>query len=629
MKYYLRVAFLIAFLVNSALMISCLAVNLSHDSIPRLDNPISVEYLNKNLTKSAPRLVLNPSIRKKLKYKLKTDPVTGNLYRAIHLSAMEILEKPLLERKLEGRRLLRVSREMLYRINMLGMVYNLEENQQVLNRINDEVVAVCNFSDWNPSHFLDVAEMAMAVAFALDWTHGNLPQGTVELAQTSLIEKGISPSWPANGDTLWWVYETNNWTQVCHAGMIAASIAIAEKDPELAAKTISRALDGVPHALASYLPDGVYPEGATYWSYGTSFSVVTIAMLESAFGTSFGLSDHPGFNESALFRLLMNTPSGLYYNFFDCGEKRSEQGDITLAWFATKTGNKVFFEKDRFLLPAGDIGKLFRLAGAGLVWVSQFEEKSSGEIPFVWKGDGINPVAIFTGEKNDSNGYYLGCKGGKAIINHGNMDAGSFIFELNGVRWVIDPGANRAYHEFEKTGFNLWGRCQSCDRWKLLTKNNFGHSTISVNNQLFINDGFVPIIDFRQGENPEVTFDLSKVYGDNLISCKRTFIKDSPESLLIEDQIEKSDKTELITWQLLTTADVELHQREVILKQDGKELRVEILSHPKLTFSVVSLFPAPLELDCRLEGLKRLEIRIPAWTLGEDKESIEIRLSAR
>ncbi len=47
--------------------------------------------------------------------------------------------------------------------------------------------------------------------------------------------------------------------------MVAASIAVAEIEPELAAKTIHRAIDGMVNALASYGPDGVYPEGATYW----------------------------------------------------------------------------------------------------------------------------------------------------------------------------------------------------------------------------------------------------------------------------------------------------------------------------------------------------------------------------
>ena len=83
---------------------------------------------------------------------------------------------------------------------MLGMVYRIEKEQKVLDRINDEVIAVCNFSDWNPSHFLDVAEMSMAIAFALDWTAGALPRTTIDLAKSALIEQGIKPSWPADGE---------------------------------------------------------------------------------------------------------------------------------------------------------------------------------------------------------------------------------------------------------------------------------------------------------------------------------------------------------------------------------------------------------------------------------------------
>lgn len=596
------------------------------NEIPKLDNPVTVQYLKKNLRKSQPRLVLNSKIKNNLKTKLKTDDVVKNMYKAIKLNAEGIYAKPLLERVVVGRRLLSTSREMLWRVNMLGMVYEMENDEKALNRLNDEVLAVCNFSDWNPTHFLDVAEMSMAVAFALDWTEGKLPKSTIELAKNALIEKGITPSWPENGKEPGWAFGHNNWNQVCNGGMIAASIAIAEKDPELAAKTISRALEGMVQALKQYSPDGVYPEGSTYWGYGTSFSVVTSAFLESSFGTDFGIADYPAFKESAVFRYLMNAPSGWYYNFADCGDKRGAAGDVILAWFATKTGNAEFFERERFLMPAEEMGKLSRLGGAALVWLSQYEEKSDVKMPLAWKGDGSNPIVVFKGDEDDAHDYYFGGKGGRATTSHGNMDAGSFIFELNGVRWVVDPG-NQAYHELEKTGFNLWGSCQDCQRWTLLTKNNFGHSTITVNDELFINDGSATLIDFQGGEKPKATFDLTAVYGENLKSAKRSFLKDSPVSVVIEDQLEIAEKTNLITWQLLTTADVEITPTGALLKQDGKELKIENQSHPKLTFSVISLDPAPMELDRQIENLKRLELRIPAWILDDGKGTIKVRLS--
>ncbi len=596
------------------------------DDIPKLDNPMTEQYLKKNLRKSQPRLVLNSSTEKMLRQKLKTDPVIRNMYEAIRLNAGKVMEEPLLERIQTGRRLLSVSREMLYRMNMLGMVYRIDKDPEVLDRINEELVAVCNFRDWNPSHFLDVAEMAMAVAIGLDWTAGDLPQSTIDLAQNALIEKGIRPSWPENGKNPSWAYGTNNWNQVCNGGMIAASIAIAGKDPELAAKTIQRALDGLPHSLVEYMPDGVYPEGSTYWEYGTSFSVTTVAMLESAFGKDFGHSGYPGFKESAVFRVLMNAPSGWYYNFADCGDRRSVQGDETLAWFAAKTGNASFFEKERFLMPPDKMGKLSRLAGAALVWIAQYEEKGKGEIPTAWKGGGANPVVIFTGEKGDTHDYYFGGKGGRGTVNHGNMDGGSFVFELNGVRWVVDPG-NQAYHELERTGFDLWNRCQECERWTLLTKNNFGHSTLTVNDQLHAVDGLATIVDFKDGAMPEATIDLTPAFRGQLKEAKRRFIKDSATSLVIEDHIETLDATELVTWQLMTTSDVELVDNGVILRQSGKRLKVENISHPGLAMSVVSLYPAPLQLDRQMKGLKRVELRMPAWTIDNGKTSIKIRLS--
>ena len=591
-----------------------------------LENPMDVPYLKKNLRKSSPRLILTPAIEKQLKKKVQSDPVVQNMYKAIQLNAQQIQTQPLLERKMEGRRLLGISREMLYRMNILGMVYRLDKDPKVLQRIDEEVRAVCNFSDWNPSHYLDVAEMSMAVALAVDWASQDLPPSTVELAKTALIEKGIQPSYN-EAENVGWINGTNNWNQVCHGGMIAASIVIAEQDPKLAAKTISRALEGMPHALEEYGPDGVYPEGSTYWGYGTSFSVLTSSMLESAFGTDFGLADYPAFKESADFRLLSVAPSGWYYNFADCGDQRDENGDLTLAWFAAKTGNEGYFEKERFLQPPPKMEELARYAGAGLVWLSQFESTTEQEPPLVWKGDGDNPIAIFRGGKDDPRHYYFGGKGGRATSSHGNMDAGSFIFELDGVRWVIDPG-NQSYHEIEKTGFDLWDSCQDCERWTLLTKNNYGHSTLTVNGALFVNDGFAPIVDFQAGDQPEATVDMTQVFGGKLTKATRRFMKENDYSILVEDQFTLSDSTQDITWQLMTTADVEMVDGGAVLRQDGKQLKLENLSHPELSVSVVSLDPPPLQLDRQIDNLKRIELRLPASLFPDGEGSLRVRLTS-
>lgn len=594
------------------------------DSLIQLENPVTVDYLKKKLRKGSPRLMLTKAVDREIKQKIQSDPMIKNYYAAIRLNADRILKEKLLKRNVVGRRLLGTSREMLYRMGILSMVYRMDKDPEILDRIDRELLAVCTFKDWNPSHFLDVAEMSLAVAIAVDWVGKDLPKSTVQQAKTALIEKGLKPSF-TDASHNWWIDRDNNWNQVCHGGMIAAAIAIAEQDLELASKTISRALENMPHALAEYGPDGIYPEGSTYWSYGTSYSVMTSSMLQTALGTDFGLANYPSFLESADFRLQSIAPSGWYYNFADCGDKRQGNGDIILAWFANHTGNPLYLEKERFLLPPEKMHKLSRFAAPGLTWLAAFEAKNSKELPLAWKGDGANPIVFF---RDANNNFFFGGKGGQGSVNHGNMDAGSFILELDGVRWVIDPG-NQNYHALEKTGFDLWNRDQNSQRWTLLTKNNFGHSTLSVNHQLHAVDGFAPIVDFKGGPTPEATIDLSEVFGADSLSrgeFVRRFVKESDRSLLIEDEIHIADSVQMITWQLMTAAEVVLTRDGALLNQDGKQLKIQNLSHPEISFSIIALDPPPLKLDRRIEGLKRIELRMPAYELEGKKGQISVRL---
>ena len=590
-----------------------------------LQNPMGTDYLLANIRREHPRMVLTPELELRLKEKVRGDPVVGNLYAGIRMNAVNILDKPLLKRVKTGRRLLDVSREMLYRINMLGMVYRMERDPEFLDRIDREVIAVCEFSDWNPSHFLDVGEMSLAVALALDWTHGDLPQSTVAMAKQALVEKALAPGWesPRAGRT----YAENNWNQVCNGGLVAAAIAVAEEEPELAAKTVWRALDGLPVALQYYGPDGTHHEGSTYWNYATEFTAALSSILRSAFGSDFGIWEYPGIAPSAVYRQVMTAPSGWYYNYGDCGEKHGGNGDTTLLWFAANSGNAGYVEREKFLRPPADMGKLGRLDGLGLIWLAQFEERFRIDIPVNWYARGINPVVIFGAGQNDPHGYYLGAKGGCGAVNHGNMDAGSFVFELNGVRWSVDPGKQN-YNEIEQTGFNLWGKTQDADRWKLLSKNNFGHSTVSVNGRQHVVDGTARLIEFRDGDNPLATFDLSPVFGDSIDQASRSFLREGPQSLVITDRLVPSSSADSITWQLVTVAEVEPVGGGAILRQDGQSLRLECLSHPQSTPTVTSLDPPPMDLDSRIRGLKRIDLEVPVDAGLSGEVEFIVRLSA-
>ncbi len=592
------------------------------DGPPKLENPITASYLKTNISKKSPRLILTPKIEKGLKEKLKSDPLVQAYYGYLQNEAIKILEEPLLKRELTGFRLLSVSRRMAERMGVLCMVYRIDKDPKILERIDEELQAVCAFLDWNPQHFLDVAEMSFAVALALDWVGNGLPDKTVELAKSSLIEKGLKPSFNEGGTRMFWINSSNNWNAVCHGGMIAASLAIADKDPELAAKTISRSLEKLPNSLKEYGPDGIYPEGPGYWVYGTSYSVLASEMLNTALGSDFGITKSPGFLKSANFRLLATAPSGEYFNFADSDGRKGGSGSVLLTWFAAQTGDENYLDKPFLEAPE----KAGRLAGPGLVWLSQFEQTSKSELPLEWHGKGRNPLAFFRGGKEDAGQFYLAVKGGSANISHGNMDAGTFIFELDGIRWVIDPG-NQPYYPLNRIGFNLSGHCQDCPRWTLLTKRNQGHSTITVNDARFIVKAHAPITDFKTGERPEVTIDMTEIFGRNLTSLQRKFIKESKNSFMIEDTFELNDSTRTITWALMTVAQVIPVTNGAILRQDGKELKLSILAPGELEVSVISLDPPPLEIDKTIKNLKRIEITMPAYIFPDGKGMLRVQVS--
>jgi Heparinase II/III-like protein len=604
----------------------CLAslfpIKAQNEQIHKLENPITVEYLKKNLSKKSPKLILTPAIEKEIKLKLKSDMLVQNYFGYLKQQADSILEKPLLKHELEGFRMLAVSRKMVERMGVLCMVYRLEKKPEILKRIDSELLAVCNFADWNTQHFLDVAEMSFAVAIAIDWTGEFLPKSTIQLAKKSLVEKGIKPSYNEAGERMFWINSSNNWNSVCHGGMVAASLAVADIEPELAAKTIARALDKLPNSLKEYAPDGVYPEGPTYWGFGTNYAVVAANALATALGSDFGISKSPGFMESADFFMHVSGPSGYFFNFADSWDLKDGDDSVLRAWFAAKTGDGLYFDKDFFEKPV----QAGRFAGPGLVWISEYSQQKVSELPLNWRGNGANPVAVFHGDKATPGRFFLAVKGGRASISHGNMDAGTFVFELDDVRWVIDPG-NQPYYPLNRIGFKLSDHTQNGERWTLLTKKNQGHSTITVNDARFLVNGQATITDFKNSATPEVTIDMTPLYGNNLKSLKRRFVKESNRSFLIEDSFEISDSTKTITWGLMTQAEVQSAKNGVVLKQDGKELKISVLESDGVNISIISLDPPPLSIDKTIENLKRIEIRIPVWKVKNGKTTLKVRLA--
>ncbi|MCB1126517.1 MAG: hypothetical protein KDM81_08485, partial [Verrucomicrobiae bacterium] len=267
---------------------------------------------------------------------LRTPFPDGSLKRAlaeyIVKEARGLLDAQPITRTLEGRRLLGQSRRCIERVVVLATAFHLTGEERFARRAEREMRAAAGFTDWNPSHFLDVAEMTTALAIGYDWLFDALsPESRVAIRE-AIVEKGVKL--PLETKYNGWVRARNNWGQVCHGGLTLGALAVLEDEPELAARTVANALKNVTVSMAAFAPKGSYPEGPGYWAYGTTYNVLLIDALEGVLGSGFGLSQAPGFDMTGQYPAMMTGPSGTTFNYADGGSGRGPEP--ALFWFARR-----------------------------------------------------------------------------------------------------------------------------------------------------------------------------------------------------------------------------------------------------------------------------------------------------
>jgi hypothetical protein len=564
-----------------------------------------------------PRILLLEGEEAGIKETVAADPIWKKLHVAVVAESDQMIGLPLLTRIQTGRRLLSVSRECLRRVFYLAYAYRMTGQEKYLKRAEQEMLAVAAFSDWNPSHFLDVAEMTMAVAIGYDWLHPGLPEASRVIIREAILKKGIEPSLePKNSG---WLKASHNWSQVCNAGMTYGALAIFEDQPQLARQIISRSIGSIALPTQDYAPDGAYPEGYAYWGYGTSFHVMFNSAVQKLAGTSVRLPENPGFFKTAAYMQHMTGPSGEAFNYSD--SRANGEIQPAMFWFAGKLDQPalLWVERDRLMKEKAQILTRERLLPAALVWGSGIRLAGIPEpAQKIWVGQGKNPVALMRTSWTDPDAIYVGLKAGSPSVNHAHMDVGSFIMEASGVRWAMDFGMQE-YNSLESKGVALWGKDQNAQRWQIFRYNNLTHNTLTVNNAHQQVEGYAKIT--SHGDKPGfiyATTDLSEVYRGQLASVRRGVAIADGNHVVIKDEYKSAGAT-TIRWTMLTPAVVRIiGKNEVELTKDGKKLTMRVQQPARITLKTWSTDP-PRDYDAPNPGttLVGFEISVPENMDGE------------
>ncbi|MBO9634608.1 MAG: heparinase II/III family protein [Chitinophagaceae bacterium] len=559
-----------------------------------------------------PRLLLLKGEEERIKREFRKDPIWKNVHDQILKECDSVLSKPPVERIMIGKRLLQTSREALRRIFFLAYAYRITGDKAYFSRCEAEMLDVCNFNNWNPDHFLDVAEMTLAVSIGYDWLYNELAAKSRSTISKAIIEKGIDPS--LNNKYNGWLRGTNNWNQVCNAGISFGALAVYEDQPQASMELLRRAIASIVHPIKEYAPAGNYKEGYSYWGYGTSFNVLFNSTLEKIFGTDFGLHEMPGFMESAGFYQQLVSQQGYPFNYSDAGTEEGIQP--AMFWFADKLKDpSLLFIEKRYLTERTNNGRPNRLLPAAMIWGKGISmDKIKEPLQKAWAGKANNQVVMMRTSWKKDQGIYIGFKGGTPSASHGHMDAGSFVMDAGNARWSTDLGMQQ-YNGLETAGLSIWDMSQNSQRWEVFRYSNYAHSTLTVNGHLQQVKANAPLISFSDDpQNMRAVLDLGEIYNQDLASARRGIAIINQRYVTIRDELQAGDSTCLIRWAMLTPATVvKIEGDRALLESKGQQLTITVRGVAGVQLKTWSTAP-PHSYDAANPGttLIGFEITIPA-----------------
>ena len=555
----------------------------------------------KTLRPGHPRLFVTGESLQRLRQAVQTDPAMKELFGKLRAQADRVLGEPPVEHKLIGPRLLDKSRRCLDRVAALALAYRLSGEEKYAARAVKELEAAAAFPDWNPSHFLDTAEMSCAFGIGYDWLYTYMNDAQRSTVRRAVVEKGLTPGVECYRGTArygWWTKAHHNWSQVCNGGLAVGALAIADEEPALAGEILASGLKAVQAAMANFGPDGSWNEGPGYWGYTLQYTSYYLAALQSALGSMSDLEKPPGLSEAGLFRIAFIGPTGRTFNFADAGDGAGSAP--SMFWLARTFSKPVCAWHQRQLL---------RGSAFDLVWFSPDGQGPAATGLALHKLFRRDNIVFLRSAWEDPSALWVGFKGGDNAANHSHLDLGAFVLDALGERWAVDLGSD---------DYNLPGYFGN-KRWTYYRLKTESHNTLLINGQNQPPKAQAPIVAFSSGGDGRAVADLSQAY-PMCRSVLRGMAMIGGKRVLIQDEVEAEAPVEVV-WGMVTAAKVEAKGAEAVLEQKGKRLHLAILSPNGAEFDTVPANPAPPERQ--QPGATKLVVRLP-----EKTRSVRLVLSA-
>lgn len=546
-----------------------------------------------NPNQAHPRILVDAERMNYLKTACKTDPTLSAWYTRVKASA-DTLAASTTYPSYEDADELRLSSANTVQANIMtcAFAYCIDGEEKYAQRVYGEIQNAASWPDWNPKHFLDTSAIIGGFAIAYDWLYDYWTSEQAELIRSKMVSYGLNEARDAYngvGVSDWWATTDNNWSMVCNGGVAMGALAIGDEAAyeTLCAGLLETGLRRAEKCLDHFAPDGAWYEGPGYWHYTVQYMTMYFSTLLSATGSDYGYLNTPGISKTGYFPIGM-TGLANTFNLHDAGE--SKIGAPELFFLGTQFSDSTIASYRYYQITQQG----FKPEVKDILWFDPSVISGVSGLDTDFKFRDIE-VATFRSSYFAPDSVYAGLHGGLNGINHGQIDAGNFIYESQGVRWAVDLGGDN---------YNLSNYFNSSNteksRWAYYRNRGEGHNTVILNPGLTADQPLnqkATLSSFSSTDAFGVaTVNMQPIYGAYTTSAQRGLWLDKKSGgLLVQDELQFTEAGgNNLYWFMHTRAAVEVAAdgKSAVLTQNGKRLWVGILDETH-TFTVENAVPLP------------------------------------
>ena len=474
----------------------------------------------------------------------------------------------------------------LTEVSYLAFAYQITRDEKYAKIAYYDSLEVIHRLHWGPGHFLNCSGATGRLSMIYDWLYnawrelnldtapikrGIYMQGLRHGFNSAIHDTCIFPS-PQQGTGWRFKNKPDNWNSVCNSGMILGSLCvlndgaddvISDEEYENITEILGACITSTmqPHLVfTQYAPDGSYVESNSYWAYGTTNLITSMAALYDSLGTDLGLHNACGFDKTCYYALNSESADFVGWNYHDGGMGSQNtscfnplailSGDLQLSALRSNQldKGKSVTTLDMLYHPTVRGLKTPALAGLSLDYAME----------------GIDAFTVRDGW--DKGSLFAGIIGGENPDggSHNQLDSGAFVYHNLGKMWFCDLGSDYYNSRGIKNGEGYFSN------YALYRRNAEGNNTLALKSLPYGQrlGGRGVMTEYKSSDSASYAIiDNASVYGSDKVNYARRgmLLTNGRKTLVIKDEVEFTD-----TDSAFITAHFESDKITAVISEDGK-----------------------------------------------------------